>query len=165
MSGSEDAGAPPDAGQAAVPPRSRGLIALREANCTVCMICVRECPDWCITIEGHAEHAPAPGSAPGSEPGSEAATPARRPRSTTVLDRFDIDFGLCMYCGICIETCPFDALFWAPEAVASGAGPTDLLVGRSTLAAWDAVVPEPEPLDPGAEVEDVPARRRARGQG
>jgi NADH-quinone oxidoreductase subunit I len=120
------------------------------------MICVRECPDWCITIEGHAEHALAPDGATG--------TPTRRPRSTTVLDRFDIDFGLCMYCGICIETCPFDALFWAPETVPPGAGPTDLLAGRGDLAAWDAVVPQPEPLDAGAEIEAVPARRQARDQ-
>ena len=32
-----------------------------------------------------------------------------------MLDRFAIDFSLCMYCGICIEVCPFDALFWSPE--------------------------------------------------
>ena len=32
-----------------------------------------------------------------------------------VLDRFAIDFSLCMYCGICVEACPYDALFWSPE--------------------------------------------------
>ncbi len=37
---------------------------------------------------------------------------ARRPRTVNVLDEFTIDYGLCMYCGICIETCPFDALAW-----------------------------------------------------
>ncbi|MDQ1697417.1 MAG: NADH-quinone oxidoreductase subunit, partial [Frankiaceae bacterium] len=31
-----------------LPPRSRGVIALFEENCTVCMLCARECPDWCI---------------------------------------------------------------------------------------------------------------------
>ena len=29
-----------------LPPRSRGVIALREENCTSCMLCARECPDW-----------------------------------------------------------------------------------------------------------------------
>ncbi|MGN6088086.1 MAG: hypothetical protein ACTHNT_02225, partial [Actinomycetales bacterium] len=33
----------------------RGVIALLEENCTVCMICARECPDWCIEIESHKE--------------------------------------------------------------------------------------------------------------
>ena len=38
--------------------RSRGVIGLREVNCTVCMLCARSCPDWCIYIEGHKEKAP-----------------------------------------------------------------------------------------------------------
>ena len=43
------------------------------------------------------------------------ATEGGRERQRNVLDRFAIDFSLCMYCGICIEVCPFDALFWSPE--------------------------------------------------
>jgi NADH-quinone oxidoreductase subunit I len=27
-----------------LPPRTRGVIALMEENCTVCMLCARECP-------------------------------------------------------------------------------------------------------------------------
>ena len=72
-----------------LPPRSRGVIALLEENCTVCMLCARECPDWCIYIDSHKEEVAVPGAA--------------RPRQRNVLDRFDIDFSLCMYCGICIE--------------------------------------------------------------
>ena len=83
-------------------PRARGVIALKEENCTVCMLCARSCPDWCIYIEGHKEQRP-----PRREGG--------RPRSVSLLDRFDIDYALCMYCGICVEVCPFDALFWSPE--------------------------------------------------
>jgi NADH-quinone oxidoreductase subunit I len=44
-----------------------------------------------------------------------------------VLDRFAIDWSLCMYCGICVEECPFDALEWAAAPVpgtASAAGLT-----------------------------------------
>jgi NADH-quinone oxidoreductase subunit I len=33
-----------------------------------------------------------------------------------VLDRFAIDWSLCMYCGICVEECPFDALEWVAES-------------------------------------------------
>ena len=132
------------------PVRSRGVIALRESSCTVCMICVRECPDWCITIEGHAEDVP-------PEPG---AAPARRPRSTTVLDRFAIDFSLCMYCGICVETCPFDALFWSPDYAYDAPGLLELTAERPRLGAWMDTVPEPAPLDPGAELPPEPARRR-----
>src|SRR6476659_10955661 len=42
----------------APPLRARGVIALREVNCTVCMLCARSCPDWGIYIEGHKETAP-----------------------------------------------------------------------------------------------------------
>ena len=34
-----------------LPPRSRGVIGLLEENCTACMLCARECPDWCIYID------------------------------------------------------------------------------------------------------------------
>ena len=75
-------------------------IALIPEACTSCMICVRECPTWCIGLSAHQEQV--------SEEG------ARRPRTVAVLDAFTIDFGLCMFCGICVEVCPFDALEWAP---------------------------------------------------
>ena len=87
--------AAPDARLAGLPARSRGVIALLEENCTVCMLCARECPDWCIYIESHKETVPAPDGG--------------RPRVRNVLDRFAIDFSLCMYCGICVEACPYDA--------------------------------------------------------
>ena len=73
-----------------VSPRARGVIALHEENCTSCMLCARECPDWCIFIEAHKYLAP-----PRREGG--------KPRQKNELDRFDIDFSLCMYCGICVE--------------------------------------------------------------
>ena len=42
-----------------LPPRSRGVIALLDENCTSCMLCARECPDWCIYIDSHKETMPA----------------------------------------------------------------------------------------------------------
>ena len=56
---------------------------------------------WCLYIESHTETLP-------------ADEEHRRPRSVAVLDRFAIDFSLCLYCGICVEVCPFDALHWSP---------------------------------------------------
>ena len=77
------------------------------------MLCVRECPDWCISIESHTEH----------DPTAPAYSNARRESTTKVLDTFTIDYAHCMWCGICIEVCPFDALFWSEQpldAVAQG---------------------------------------------
>ena len=121
-----------------LPPRTRGVIALKEANCTVCYKCSRECPDWCIYIDAHKEtHEPAGGG---------------RARSAKILDRFAIDYALCMYCGICVEVCPFDALFWSPDYEYSESNIAKLLHDKRKLGEWMETVPEPEPLEIGAEV-------------
>ena len=119
-----------------LPPRSRGVIALLEENCTVCMLCARECPDWCIYIDSHKEEVVVPGAA--------------RARQRNVLDRFAIDFSLCMYCGICIEACPFDALFWSPEFEYAEYDIRDLLHEKDRLRDWMATVPPPPAADPHA---------------
>jgi NADH-quinone oxidoreductase subunit I len=98
------------------------------------MLCARECPDWCIYIEGHKEEQPP------SKPGGRA-------RSRAVLDRFDIDYALCMFCGICVEVCPFDALFWSPEYEYSEYGISDLLHPKERLLEWLKTVPEPPALE------------------
>ena len=118
----------------ALPPRSRGVIALQESNCTVCMLCARECPDWCIYIDSHKETVEVPGAA--------------RPRQRNVLDKFDIDFSLCMYCGICIEVCPFDALFWSPEFEYAEGDIRNLLHDKERLGEWMPTVPAPPAHDP-----------------
>ncbi|MBA3524200.1 MAG: 4Fe-4S binding protein [Geodermatophilaceae bacterium] len=97
------------------------------------MLCARECPDWCIYIEGHPEEV-------------TPTAPGARARSHTVLDRFAIDFGLCMYCGICIEVCPFDALFWSPAHDYPASTPAGLVHERDLLGAALAGVP-PRPSE------------------
>ena len=121
-----------------LPARTRGVIALKQENCTVCYKCSRECPDWCIYIDAHKEtHEPAGGG---------------RGRSMKVLDRFAIDYALCMYCGICVEVCPFEALFWSPEFEYSEVKIQDLLHDKSRLDQWMHTVPDFEPLEAGSEV-------------
>ncbi|MDU6280740.1 MAG: 4Fe-4S binding protein, partial [Cutibacterium acnes] len=43
------------------------------------------------------------------------------------LDEFAIDWGLGMYCGMCIESCPFDALSWSDKRVSESLSRTDLV--------------------------------------
>jgi len=122
-----------------LPPRTRGVIALKEANCTVCYKCSRECPDWCIYIDAHKEtHEPASGG---------------KGRSMKVLDRFAIDYALCMYCGICVEVCPFDALFWSPEFEYSEYDIVELTHEKEKLEEWTYAVLPPPMIEDGAEVE------------
>src|SRR5213596_2828243 len=120
-----------------LPPRTRGVIALKEENCTVCWKCSRECPDWCIYIESHKEtNPPASGG---------------RARSVKVLDRFAIDYALCMYCGICVEVCPFDALFWSPEFEYAEYDIHELIHEKEKLEEWTYTVLPPPELEAGAE--------------
>ncbi|HEV8116687.1 MAG TPA: NADH-quinone oxidoreductase subunit I [Acidimicrobiales bacterium] len=120
-------------------PRSRGVIALKEENCTVCMLCARQCPVWCIYIEGHKDFRP-----PKREGG--------KPSSWNYLDRFDIDYSLCMYCGICVEVCPFDALHWTPEYEYSDLTIEGLLHDMQRLGEWEATVPEQPDYEKGSQV-------------
>jgi len=74
---------------------------------------------WCIELSAHTERLSA----------------GPRGRSVKVLDEFSIDFGLCMYCGICVEVCPFDALAWVPAPVSAVGNPASLVEGISELSA------------------------------
>lgn len=131
-----------------LPPRSRGVIALLAENCTSCMLCARECPDWCIYIDSHKETLP-------------ATTPGGRERQRNVLDRFAIDYSLCMYCGICVEVCPFDALFWSPQFEYAEYDIREMLHEKDRLGHWMATVPPPPPLDErSADPAEVTAANR-----
>ena len=111
---------------------------MHEENCTACMLCSRSCPDWCIYIEGHKVKAP-----PRREGG--------KPRTVNMLDRFDIDYALCMYCGICVDVCPFDALFWTPEYEYSEPRIADLLHDKDRLGEWMETVPDFLDYEAGSE--------------
>ena len=132
-----------------LPPRTRGVIALIESNCTVCMLCARECPAWCIHIDSHKDVTP-------------ATTEGGRDRSRNVLDRFAIDYSLCMYCSICVEVCPFDALFWSPEYAYAEGDIRDLTHEKERLQSWTSTVPAPPSLDERAEQgKEIVAAERA----
>jgi NADH-quinone oxidoreductase subunit I len=101
---------------------AHGVIGLLPEKCTSCMICVEECPTWCITLDHHVEEV--------SEPG------ARRLKKVNVLDAFHIDYGLCMYCGICVDLCPFDALEWRSNVDYAATDRAGLVQGVPELQAW-----------------------------
>ena len=103
----------------------RASIALHPSSCTSCMLCVRECPDWCIEIEAHSE----------PDPDAAQYSNARRQSTKNVLDSFTINYGDCMWCGICIDVCPFDALFWSSTPIEPATAREQLFYGIDKLAA------------------------------
>ena len=56
-----------------------------------------------------------------------------------------------MFCGICVEVCPFEALFWTPEYEYSELKIADLLHDKTLLSQWMETVPDFEDYEAGSE--------------
>ena len=73
-----------------IPARYRGFLEVDMDICTACQACERACPIAVINID--------------ILKGDGKITPKLR------MERFDIDIGKCMYCGLCVEPCPTGAI-------------------------------------------------------
>jgi NADH-quinone oxidoreductase subunit I len=70
-----------------IPVYARTNLLWFEERCTGCSTCAQACPDGCILVAT-----------------SQDAEGRRN------IDRYEIDFRICMYCGLCTEACPYEAI-------------------------------------------------------
>ena len=70
-----------------------------EAYCTACTVCVRNCPQQCMSATMK------------DNPLQQEGKSKRR----KIVDTFEINFGRCILCGTCVEVCNFDAIEMSHE--------------------------------------------------
>ncbi len=70
-----------------VPENARTNLLWFVERCTGCSTCAQACPDGCILVQT-----------------------SPNPDGTLNVERYEIDFRLCMYCGLCTEACPYEAI-------------------------------------------------------
>jgi formate hydrogenlyase subunit 6/NADH:ubiquinone oxidoreductase subunit I len=78
-----------------ITPNARGLIGLNALNCIGCQACYRICPNKCIEMKIVEPQPP-------------------HWKKDKPLEHPEIFIGRCLYCGLCVEACRFDALFHTP---------------------------------------------------
>ncbi|MDO8490958.1 MAG: NADH-quinone oxidoreductase subunit I [Dehalococcoidia bacterium] len=121
-----------------VPRRIRGTeLVWYVDRCTGCATCAKTCHQGVIKIvtsgpEGNRFH----------------------------VDKFEVDTGYCIFCGLCVEACPFDAIFMSTEYERGKYRREDLVMSKEMLMAADkhpSAYYHPQPVPGVALPEKVPS--------
>ena len=83
-------------------------------KCTGCAACAKACPQGNIEIITHV--------------GS---------RNNYEVDKFEVDCGRCMFCGLCVEACPYDALAMGRSYERAQYRRSDVILSKEQLQVSD----------------------------
>ena len=112
-----------------LPARSRGILEMEAELCTGCNMCAKQCPIDCIHVVVEKDE----------------ETKQR------MLTKFVIDAAKCMFCGICVDSCPSGALRHSHEFEGAMYD-----VERLMLSFVDKPRPVAKPPKKGAEIVTAP---------
>ena len=87
-----------------MPKFARNRLYVDMELCIGCMICQRNCPVNCIDIKTIK-----------AVKGDPEAFKKSGDKVTLWVEKFDIDFAKCMFCNLCTEECPTDAIYMTQE--------------------------------------------------
>jgi NADH-quinone oxidoreductase subunit I len=92
-----------------MPERSRWAVVPKYDDagmpkCRACMACVRACPSYVLALEAT------------TDPDTKAKH----------IDEFSYQIGACLLCGLCVESCPFDAIEMSHNYELARISPDDL---------------------------------------
>lgn len=83
-----------------IPERGRNRIYVNMDDCIGCNQCGMACPVDCITLETAK-----------SLPTEDLGVTSTGQKKRLWVTKFDIDFGKCCYCGLCVPPCPTECIY------------------------------------------------------
>jgi NAD(P)H-quinone oxidoreductase subunit I len=91
--------------------RFRGYQLIWDKDkCTGCATCARSC------LQGNIE-----------------IVTSRGEENKYIVEKFEVDTGRCIFCGLCVESCPYDALFFSMEYELSTYRREDLVMSKENV--------------------------------